>query len=106
MPGTGWPCRDHHVSLGRGPARQESLRRRTPPGAVCCYRRGSRPAVRRGSAGERARGIGKTTMGAETQLRAFVARFSPGIAAIAKAARAKMRKRLPRALEMVYDNYN
>ena len=40
------------------------------------------------------------------QLASFLARFSPEIAALAKTARAKMRKRLPRAIEMVYDNYN
>ena len=36
----------------------------------------------------------------------FLARFSPEIVALAKAARAKFRKRFPRAIEMVYDNYN
>jgi len=40
------------------------------------------------------------------QLATFLARFSPGIAALAKTARAKLRKRLPGAIEMVYDNYN
>ena len=40
------------------------------------------------------------------QLDTFLARFSPEIVALAKAARAKFRKRWPRAIEMVYDNYN
>jgi hypothetical protein len=41
-----------------------------------------------------------------SQLRSFLDRFSPEIAALARAARAKLRKRLPGAIEMVYDNYN
>ena len=40
------------------------------------------------------------------QLDTFLRRFSPEIVALAKAARAKLRKRFPRAIEMVYDNYN
>ena len=40
------------------------------------------------------------------QLAGFLARFSPEIVKLAKATRAKMRTRLPRAIEMVYDNYN
>jgi len=40
------------------------------------------------------------------QLTLFLSRFSPDIIALAKAARAKLRKRLPGAVEMVYDNYN
>jgi len=42
----------------------------------------------------------------ETQLAAFIAKFSPLVAARAKAIRAAMRKRYPSALELVYDNYN
>jgi hypothetical protein len=38
------------------------------------------------------------------QLAGFIARFDPEIAALARTARAKIRKRLPRAVEMVYDN--
>jgi len=41
-----------------------------------------------------------------SQLRSFLDRFSPEIAALARVARAKLRKRLPGAIEMVYDNYN
>ena len=40
------------------------------------------------------------------QLASFIARFSPPIAAQARVARAKLRKLLPGAIEMVYDNYN
>jgi len=43
---------------------------------------------------------------AAQQLAGFIARYSPEIAALARTARAKMRKRLPRAVELVYDNYN
>jgi len=44
--------------------------------------------------------------GADAQLRGFLARFSPPIAKRARAILAKMRKRLPGATELVYDNYN
>ena len=40
------------------------------------------------------------------QLRAFLAKFSPEIAARAQAILKKMRARYPSALELVYDNYN
>lgn len=40
------------------------------------------------------------------QLAAFLARFTPDVAAVAKAALARMRRRLPGAIELVYDNYN
>ena len=40
------------------------------------------------------------------QLRTFLARFNPEIVKLAKTARTKLRKRLPGAIEMVYDNYN
>ena len=39
------------------------------------------------------------------QFAGFLARFSPEIVKLTKTTRAKMRKRLPRAVEMVYDNY-
>ena len=42
----------------------------------------------------------------ETQLAGFIAKFTPDIAALIRAVRAKMRRRLPHALELVYDNYN
>ena len=43
---------------------------------------------------------------AAQQLAGFLAKFNPPIATLAKAARAKLRKGLPGAIEMVYDNYN
>jgi hypothetical protein len=43
---------------------------------------------------------------AERQLAGFLAKFTPAIAREARAAIAKMRERLPGAVEMVYDNYN
>jgi hypothetical protein len=46
------------------------------------------------------------TVGAEDQLASFIAKFTPEMAARIRAARAKMRARLPHALELVYDNYN
>jgi hypothetical protein len=42
----------------------------------------------------------------EKQLAGFIAKFTPEKAKRIRAARAKMRKRIPQALEMVYDNYN
>jgi len=40
------------------------------------------------------------------QLAGFIAKFDPAIARLARSARAVMRKRLPTAVELVYDNYN
>lgn len=40
------------------------------------------------------------------QLNSFLKKYDPTIAATAKRALAKMRKRLPGAVEIVYDNYN
>ena len=40
-----------------------------------------------------------------TQLAGFIAKFTPEIAARIKEVHAKMRRRLPNALELVYDNY-
>lgn len=40
------------------------------------------------------------------QLDSFLKKYDPTIAATAKRALAKMRKRLPGAVEIVYDNYN
>ncbi len=43
-------------------------------------------------------------MDGKKQLEAFIGRFSPEIAALARSALAAMRKRLPGAFELVYDN--
>ena len=40
------------------------------------------------------------------QLAGFLAKYTPAAVADAKAALAKLRKRVPNAVEMVYDNYN
>jgi hypothetical protein len=45
-------------------------------------------------------------MDAETQIQGFIDRFSDEIAAEIRAVRAEMQRRLPGAVELVYDNYN
>jgi hypothetical protein len=40
------------------------------------------------------------------QLVAFMSKFTPEVQSVAKKALAKMRKRAPGAMELVYDNYN
>jgi len=42
----------------------------------------------------------------EEQLAGFIAKYTPEIGALARAALTKMRARLPGAIELVYDNYN
>jgi hypothetical protein len=42
----------------------------------------------------------------EAQLDRFLDAFTPEIAAFARVALSKMRKRLPHSIELVYDNYN
>ena len=36
----------------------------------------------------------------------FIAKFDPGLARLVRSARTALRKRLPTAVELVYDNYN
>ena len=43
---------------------------------------------------------------AQAQLNAFIAKYSPDVAKLGRAAIARMRKLLPAALVLVYDNYN
>jgi hypothetical protein len=43
---------------------------------------------------------------AEEQLAGFIGKFTPQVAKVIRAARRKMRQRLPGAIELVYDNYN
>jgi hypothetical protein len=43
---------------------------------------------------------------AEQQLESFLAKYDPEVSAFARRALAKMRKLVPGAVEMVYDNYN
>jgi hypothetical protein len=42
----------------------------------------------------------------ERQLESFLAKYDPEVSAFARRALAKMRKLVPGAVEMVYDNYN
>jgi hypothetical protein len=42
----------------------------------------------------------------EGQLEAFIDKFTPAVATLARACLQKMRARLPGAVELVYDNYN
>jgi hypothetical protein len=42
----------------------------------------------------------------QKQINSFLAKYTPQIEKMARAALAKMRKRLPNAIEFVYDNYN
>jgi hypothetical protein len=42
----------------------------------------------------------------QKQLDGFIAKYTPAVAKAAKAALEKMRKRLPGAIELVYENYN
>jgi hypothetical protein len=44
--------------------------------------------------------------GAEERLAGFMARFTPEIATLARAALARVRAQVPGAVELVYDNYN
>ena len=48
----------------------------------------------------------KRTESPEEQLERFLAKYTPEIAALGRAALVKMRKQLPGAIELVYDNYN
>jgi hypothetical protein len=41
-----------------------------------------------------------------SQLSGFIDRFTPAIAKLVRTARTRLRKRLPTAVELVYDNYN
>jgi hypothetical protein len=46
------------------------------------------------------------TMDAQEQFEGFLRKFQPGVAAEVKKSLAKLRKLIPNAIEMVYDNYN
>src|ERR1043165_6878157 len=43
---------------------------------------------------------------AQQQLRAFIAKFDPPNQKLIRAVRSAIRKQLPSAIELVYDNYN
>jgi len=42
----------------------------------------------------------------ERQIARFIARYAPAVARLARQARARIRRLLPGAVELVYDNYN
>ncbi len=42
----------------------------------------------------------------EAHLERFLARYTPEIAGLARAARARLQELLPGAVQMIYDNYN
>jgi hypothetical protein len=48
----------------------------------------------------------KTNSSPQAQLDTFIDKYTPEIAALARACLAKMRARLPGATQLVYDNYN
>jgi hypothetical protein len=48
----------------------------------------------------------KSASSAEAQLRSFIAKFTPEHQSLIRATRRWLRKRLPTANELVYDNYN
>src|SRR5438046_3419592 len=106
-----------------GSASRPSVRRRSsasPPGplkgvttgaASVAASRGGGRASSRGRLGPRERrdeGAPPAVrdLSPEEQLDSFLARYTPAIAAQARAVLAKMRSLLPGAIELVYDNYN
>ncbi|HSR92431.1 MAG TPA: hypothetical protein VLK88_14100 [Gemmatimonadales bacterium] len=48
----------------------------------------------------------RSTADPETRLKGFIAKFEPGHQKLIRAMRKALRKRLPTAHELVYDNYN
>jgi len=49
---------------------------------------------------------GRAAASAATQLRGFIAKFDPRHQALIRSVRSALRRRLPTAVELVYDNYN
>jgi len=78
--------------------------------SVAASRGGGRASShgRRGARERRDEGASATVrdLSPEEQLDSFLARYTPAIAAEARAVLAKMRSLLPGAIELVYDNYN
>lgn len=68
----------------------------------------SKPASRRTGSGRppASTAARPSKASSEAQLNAFLAKYTPEIAAEARAALRKMRGLLPGAVELVYDNYN
>src|SRR5215217_5106740 len=42
----------------------------------------------------------------EKQVASFIGKFDPKVAQLARSTRSSLRKRLPTAIEQIYDNYN
>lgn len=55
---------------------------------------------------KRNRSAAGSAVSSAKQAAAFTAKFDPTIARLARSARTALRKRLPTAVELVYDNYN
>jgi hypothetical protein len=47
-----------------------------------------------------------SSQSAAKQLAGFIEKFDPGVRSVIRACRSALRKRLPTAIEQVYDNYN
>ena len=58
------------------------------------------------SAASRRRAVANPSESPAKQIAAFIARFDPAVATRIRSARRALRKRLPTAIELVYDNYN
>jgi hypothetical protein len=54
----------------------------------------------------RDRSAAATAISPAQQLAGFIAKFDPAVGKLIHAARARLRERLPTAIEQVYDNYN
>lgn len=50
--------------------------------------------------------MGTNSASAAQQLASFLAKFDPRMAKLIRSVRARLRKRFPTAIEIVYDNYN
>src|SRR5215207_135991 len=50
--------------------------------------------------------LGKAEKSPAQELAGFIAKFDPKMASLIRAARRALRRRLPTAIEQVYDNYN
>src|SRR5262245_26332664 len=53
-----------------------------------------------------AKSVARTSAGAETRLKGFIAKFEPKHQTLIRAVRRVLRKRFPTAYELAYDNYN
>lgn len=82
------------------PARAAGKKRPSRPGRSASPSSRSTPPARPASPASPASGS------TARQIAGFISRFDPAVARLMRAARTAMRKRLPAAIELVYDNYN